>query len=89
MESRSRRRLKMSFRMRRASSIERSGKAVRGVFFIPNGAAADGDSASSAIRADVQQVYIYIYIHIYIYYIYIYIHIIIYMGAKHNMPSGR
>jgi len=76
MESRSRRRLKMSFRMRRASSIERSGKAVRGVFFIPNGAAADGDSASSAIRADVQQVYIYIYtyiyihIHIYTYYIY-------------------
>ena len=66
----------MSFRMRRASSIERSGKAVRGVFFIPNGAAADGDSASSAIRADVQQVYIYIYtyiyihIHIYTYYIY-------------------
>ena len=87
MESRSRRRLKMSFRMRRASSIERSGKAVRGVFFIPNGAAADGDSASSAIRADVQQVYIYIYT-----YIYIHIHIytyIIYMGAKHNMPSGR
>jgi len=74
MESRSRRRLKMSFRMRRASSIERSGKAVRGVFFIPNGAAADGDSASSAIRADVQQVYIYIYtyiyIHIHIYYTY-------------------
>ena len=78
MESRSRRRLKMSFRMRRASSIERSGKAVRGVFFIPNGAAADGDSASSAIRADVQQVYIYIYTYIYILHIHIYTYYYIY-----------
>ena len=77
----------MSFRMRRASSIERSGKAA--VYFsLPMGRLPMAPPPHPPF-ALMSNRYIYIYIHIYIYYIYIYIHIIIYMGAKHNMPSGR